>query len=270
MARDLNAGCWYGWDALGLAGVAYFGQQQQWGVASIFTSSFFVWTRLPGSPFDGFRLLGFNAFLEASDERGAVDAGIQKARLAADGFDHTPVCLVCWSADQSPLLLPCEHLVCRECLEMMKNQRRTCCPMCRRVLFHNNDSVRCAIHKAVASALTARLTADGIYILLQLWHGQYWEASKSALTFVPRFYCLKVLHTVTLTRGVEWWQFGIFDYLLPLPIANSRFVRSAWLPAMFTLLFSFNVLGDLRRIRGLYLIVERIVHQEPFAQLHAQ
>jgi hypothetical protein len=76
VAQDLNAGCWYGWDALGLVVVALLGQKQKWALACVFTSSYFVWTRLPGSPFDSFRLPSFGAFLDTATK---VNSKIAKA-----------------------------------------------------------------------------------------------------------------------------------------------------------------------------------------------
>jgi hypothetical protein len=151
----------------------------------------------------------------------------------------------------------------------MKGRRQTCCPLCRRQLFHNNDGLRCAVHKAVVATLAARLTATGICLFLQLWHGQYWEVAQSAVTYLPQFYCFRVLQIIVLTQGVEWWQFGVFDYLLPLPVPDGRFWRSVWPPVIFTLLFFMGVSGGLREIEKLDLIVDRVVHQEPFTGLYA-
>jgi hypothetical protein len=118
-------------------------------------------------------------------------------------------------------------------------------------------------------ALPARLTTSGIYLLLQLWHGKYWEVARSAVTYLPQFYCFRVLHGVVQTQGAEWWQFGMFDYLMPLPVPDGRFWRSVWPPVIFTLLFSVGVSGGLRNIEKLDLVVERVVHREPFTRLHA-
>jgi hypothetical protein len=68
---------------------------------------------------------------------------------------------------------------------------------------------------------------------------------------------------------LPWWQFGMFDYLMPLPVPDGRFWRSVWPPVIFTLLFSVGVSGGLRNIEKLDLVVERVVHREPFTRLHA-
>jgi hypothetical protein len=266
IARNPNAGCWYGWDALALAAVAFFVQQKQHAIACVFTSAYFVWTRLPGSPFNDLHLPSFNTFLETTSKQRADDIADRRGDRAA--LEDAPVCLVCWSSDEKPLSLPCSHFMCRECLSTMKDRRQTCCPLCRRPLFHNNDGLRCAVHKAVVAALAARLTTSGIYLLLQLWHGQYWDVAQSAVTYLPQFYCFRVLHIVLQTQDVEWWQFGVFDYLMPLPVPDGRVWRSVWPPVIFTLCFSVGVSGGLRNIENLDLIVERVVHQEPFVQLY--
>jgi len=263
IARNPNAGCWYGWDALALVAVTVFSQRNQYAVACVFTSAYFVWTRLPGSPFNDLHLPSFSTFLKTNSGQHADGIGAAKAVR-----EDAPACLVCWSSDERPVALPCDHFMCRECLSTMKGRRQTCCPLCRRPLFHNNDGLRCAVHKAVVAALAARLTASGICLFLQLWHGQYWEVAQSTVTYLPQFYCFRVLQIVIQTQGVEWWQFGIFDYLMPLPVPDGRFWRSVWPPVIFTFLFSVGVSGGLRNIKNLDLIVERTVHREPFARLY--
>jgi len=268
IARNPNAGCWYGWDALALAAVALFSKRNQYATACVFTSAYFVWTRLPGSPFNDLHLPSFSTFLETTSEQRKDGTADLQAFNAADTSEAAPACLVCWSSDEIPVMLPCNHSICRECLSTMKDRRQTCCPLCRRPLFHDNDGMRCAAHKALVATFAATLTTSGIYLFLQLWHEQYWEVAQSVVTYLPQFYCFRVLNIVILTQGVEWWQFGMFDYLMPLPIPEGRFWRSVWPPVIFALLFSVNVSGGLHKIEKLDLIVERVVNQEPFAQLY--
>lgn len=271
-SKHLNAGCWFGWDALGFAVVAYLAQQKRWAVACIFTASFFVWTRLPGSPLNDFRLPSFEVFLKNSLNKPTSAATAQKPSQATNTTEQQPepACIVCWSSDEKPATLPCNHLICHDCLTTMKTRRQTCCPLCRLMLFHNNDSLRCTIHKAAVAAFAARLTINGIYLILQLRHGLYWDVSKSALTYLPQFYCFRALYIVAATQGVEWWQFGLFDYLLPIPLPESRFARSVWPAFIAAILFSFGVFNELQRIRGVDLVVWRVVHDEPFTQLFAR
>ncbi|KAM0714780.1 hypothetical protein Q7P37_009244 [Cladosporium fusiforme] len=261
IARDPNAGCWYGWDALALVVVAFFSQQKHYAIACVFTSAYFVWTRLPGSPFNDMHLPSFRVFLGMTSEQHAEDIANPENTNATDSLEDAPTCLVCWSSEDRPVALPCNHLICRECLTTMKGRRQTCCPFCRRPLFHDNDWVRCAIHKAVVATLSAKVTATGIYLFLRLWHRHYWEVAQSAITYLPQFYCFRILHIVLQTQGVEWWQFGMFDYLMPLPVPDGQFWRSVWPPVIFTLLFSMGVSGVLYKIKTLDLIVERVAHQ---------
>jgi hypothetical protein len=268
-ARDLNAGCWYGWDAFALAAVAFFCGQKRYAIACAFTSAYFAWTRLPGSPFNDLHLPSFSAFLETASEQDTNDVATHETASTADIPGDSPTCLVCWSSDTTPVTLPCNHRMCQDCLSTLKDRRQTCCPLCRRPLFHNNDGLRCAIHKAVVAAFAASLTADGIQHFLQLWHGQYWDVAKCTITYLPQFYCFRALHIVVQTQGVEWWQFGMFDYLTPLPVPDGRFWKSVWPPAIFTLLFALNLSGVLYKIEKLDVMIERVVYQEPFAALYA-
>lgn len=180
-----TCGCWFGWDAMALVAMAFFCGRNQHAVACIFTAAYYVRTRLPGSSFIDLNLSSFTAFLAtASKHHGeAVD-------FASTGdSEDAPACLVCWSSDPPPMELPCNHYMCLDCLHTMENRRQTCCPLCRRSLFHNNDGWQCTIHKAVVATLAARLGANGAYLFLQLWHEQYWQAAQSAVTYIPQFYC---------------------------------------------------------------------------------
>jgi hypothetical protein len=267
-ARNLNAGCWYVWDAFGMAAVAFFCRRKQLAVACIFTPAYFIWTRLPGSVFNDLHLPSFSAFLETTSGQHTNDVAIHEVADTANVLEDAPTCLVCWSSDMRTITLPCNHLMCRDCLSTMKDRRQTCCPLCRHPLFRDNSGVRCAIHKAVVVTFAANITADGIKHLLQLWHGQYWDVAKSAIAYFLQFYCFQALRIVVQTQGVEWWQFGMFDYLTPLPMPDWQFWRSVWPPVIFTFLFSMNLLGVLQKIEKLDLVVDRVIHQEPFARLY--
>ncbi|KAL1589488.1 hypothetical protein WHR41_01809 [Cladosporium halotolerans] len=264
VARDLNAGCWYGWDALALPAVAFLCRQKQLAIACIFTSAYFVWTRLPGSPFNDLHLPSFTTFLETSSSQHSDGTANHVAANTTDIQEDTPACLVCWSTDPKPLTLPCTHPICRECLYTMHAAHQTHCPLCRLPLFHANSSLRCLAHKAAVTALAARLTATALYHLLQLWHGQYRAVAKAAVTYFPQLYCFRTLHIVILTQGVEWWRFGLFDYLLPLPVPEGRVWKSVWPAVGFAVLFSMGVVGTLGKIGRLDLVVWRVVRPGGF------
>jgi hypothetical protein len=238
-------------------------------MACIFTPAYFIWTRLPGSLFNDLHIPSFSTFLDTTSGQHTNDVAIQGSADTTNVAEDAPTCLVCWSSDMRPIALPYNHFMCRECLFTMKDRRQTCCPLYRHPLFHDNSGLRCTIHKAVVATLAARLTATGIQHFLQLWHGQYWDVAKSVATDLPQLYCFQALRSVVQTQGVEWWQFGMFDYLMPLPLLDARFWKSVWPPVVFALLFSVNVYGVLRDIEKLDLIVDRVVYQEPFAGLYA-
>lgn len=71
----------------------------------------------------------FEEFLELLREPTAAAATAEEERGG---------CIVCWFDDAVPLALPeCEHLVCRGCLERLKEHTTDycLCPYCRRPLF---------------------------------------------------------------------------------------------------------------------------------------
>jgi hypothetical protein len=102
IARNPNAGCWYGWDALALAAVALFGQQNRYAMACVFSSAYFVWTRLPGSPFNDSHLPSFGAFVETTSEQHADGVANLGTADTAHKLEDAPACLVCWSSDENP------------------------------------------------------------------------------------------------------------------------------------------------------------------------
>lgn len=260
VARDLNAGCWYAWDAFGLVMVALVGQKQQWALACIFTASFFVWTRLPSSPFDSLRLRSFNAFLETSTRRSTANSKISEAA------DSQPDCIVCWSSDETPATLPCNHLICRDCLTSMRDHRQTQCPMCRYQLFHVNEGMQVVIHKASAAALAGMLAAKAPHLVLQLWHGQYWDAFTSSVTYPLESWCFQILRTATLANGLDWWRVGLFGYLLPIPALQVHLGRSAWPAAVFAFLCTAIALSALIDIGELDLVLDKVVHRNPLPE----
>jgi hypothetical protein len=254
VARDLNAGCWYGWDALGLAFVALLGHKRKWALACVFTSSYFVWTRLLGSPFDSFHLPSFGTFLKASTQANSK---------VAEAADSQPECIVCWSSDEIPTLLPCNHMICSDCLTAMKDRQQTHCPMCRLRLFHVNDGIQVAVHKAAAAALAGSLAVKGIHLILQLWHGQYWEASTSGITYLLELCCFHALHVATQKHGINWWRVGLFGYLLAIPLPETRFGRSVWPAVVFVILYEVVILVTLEKVGELDLVLDKVVHRKP-------
>ena len=255
--RDLNAGCWYVWDALGLTVTAVLAQQKKWALACVFTASFFLWTRLPGSPFDSFRLPSFGKFLDTSTKRSTANSKVTEA------VDSQPECIVCWSSDDIPAVLPCNHLICRDCLTAMKDRQQTHCPMCRLRLFHVNDGIKVAIHKAAAAALAGRLAAKGIHLVLQLWHGQYWDVFTAGITYPLELCCFHAIHVATQKHGLNWWRGGLFKYLLVIPLPETRFGRSVWPAAVFVLLYAVGILATLEKVGELDLVLDKVVHRRP-------
>lgn len=274
--RHLNAGCWYGWDAMGVAVVGVLCQRKKWAAACVFTSAFFVWTRLPGSPLgDHLRLPSFGAFLRnAQKQQGGETSSARKssrqteeAEARGDEGDEAgkedededeATCLVCWSSETPPLQLPCAHLLCADCLTTMSSHRQTCCPLCQHQLYHANTLIPTAIHKLAVSALAARQISNALIHALQLYHGLYWDVLKASITYLPQFHGFWGLYVVTQRKGVEWWQYGLFDYLLPMPwVSETRFARGVWPAVGFAVLFLFNIWGDLRRVAVLELVAQR-------------
>lgn len=235
------------------------GQRQLWAEAVVFTAAFFTWTRLPGSPFDDFWPPSFGALSWGSalhDER-ATPPTTPPTTAPRRPQTIRPDRIVCWSSDEMPMLLPCDHPVCRDCLVELRGHEQPYCPLCRRlVLFRINDSYQAAVHETVPSIYAADSAANLVLIILLLWQQLYWNL----------FLCVGnlALHHLVFPRimqlnaaayGVRWWRLGVFRYLLVWPVPNWRFLDSVWVAGVLALVFADSSRVGLGRIGELDVVV---------------
>lgn len=85
-------------------------------------------------------------------------------------------CLICWSTEDSPLRLPCAHVVCKACLLRLQNASGHKCPLCRLPLFRMNSAKSHLFQLYIATA--AAVSALGFVLaLLKAFKGKYYVAA---------------------------------------------------------------------------------------------
>jgi hypothetical protein len=89
-------------------------------------------------------------------------------------------CVVCWASDETPLKLPCSHLVCYDCLLRLKDANRYSCPFCRRPLYIPSTT-KITLFQLVAASSGAQLALALILTALRIARGQYWGAAESLI-----------------------------------------------------------------------------------------
>lgn len=100
-----------------------------------------------------------------------------EARLGLPEKKPSEDCVVCWSSDDSPLRLPCSHLVCADCLTRLKDSHRYTCPFCRRPLYTLSTN-KVALFQLVAASSGAQLALAFILAALRIASGRYWGAAE--------------------------------------------------------------------------------------------
>lgn len=86
-------------------------------------------------------------------------------------------CVICWTSDDTPLRLPCSHLVCEGCLARLRDANRYTCPYCSTTLFkpQKNKNKHLLYQLAVASS-GAHLAVVVIEAALKMVHRRYTRA----------------------------------------------------------------------------------------------
>ncbi|GAB7327406.1 hypothetical protein MBLNU13_g11269t1 [Cladosporium sp. NU13] len=105
-------------------------------------------------------------------------------------------CIVCWSSDDSPLRLPCSHLVCSGCLTRLKDANEYTCPFCRRPLYTLSTN-KVALFQLISFSSGAQLALALILTALRIARGRYWGAAE----------CL--VFKGYPAAGALWHQWGI-------------------------------------------------------------
>lgn len=172
------------------------------------TAGYVAWAVLADRPWNGKGgLPGFEAFVEGlkpveneEEASGSEEAETDATAPAADPASSTEAalltrieaklglpekkpqedCVVCWASDETPLKLPCSHLVCSDCLLRLKEANRYTCPFCRIPLYTLTTN-KVALFQLVAASSGAQLALALILTALRIAKGRYWGAAESLI-----------------------------------------------------------------------------------------
>lgn len=203
--RSVDAG--FSWpDALGAVACVASVVWRDMALAIGVTAGYAAWVVLADRPWNGKGgLPSFEAFVEGLKPADNEDEEGSREKRAADPQTATPPaepgaeaeaarltnieaklglpekkpqedCVVCWASDDSPLKLPCSHLVCSDCLLRLKEANRYTCPFCRRPLYTLATN-KVALFQLVAASSGAQLALALVLTALRTARGQYWGAA---------------------------------------------------------------------------------------------
>lgn len=122
-----------------------------------------------------------------SSKAGEIATTSSEGKTADEGEENEeqeePTCLICWSATPPPLLLPCAHTVCRECLSRLKTSLKPSCPLCSRPLFRT-QAPQAYIFQLLIATSGALVALTLTLIGLKIWKAHYISAAMSAITIL--------------------------------------------------------------------------------------
>lgn len=81
-----------------------------------------------------------------------LEALVKELRETIAGVKHELCCVICLCTFEAPMVLPCGHVFCRECMGRALLGRSSCCPLCR-VPCHRRDANPCLALRAVSERL---------------------------------------------------------------------------------------------------------------------
>lgn len=152
-----------------------------------FTAAYLAWSTLVDRPHR--QLPDYQTFVEGLPPAGeAADASEPaapspeaatldrfEAKLGLPPKKPETDCVVCWSSEESPLTMPCAHVVCKGCLSRLKSATRNSCPFCRRPLFSlfNEQTL---LFEALVAASGAQITLGLVLTGLQIFKMRYLNA----------------------------------------------------------------------------------------------
>lgn len=138
----------------------------------------------------------------ASPDSEAAHLAHFEAKLGLPEKNPDSDCVVCWSSEESPLQLPCSHLVCSDCLARLKEAHRFLCPFCRRPLYSLQTTKIYLFQLSVASA-GAQLALAILLAALRINRQQYFGATLSLLMSAWPAWGMLRSHSQIRTQGEE-------------------------------------------------------------------
>lgn len=156
-----------------------------------FAMAYTVWTSLPGS---------LRAMNLPSHSNFMRHLQIVKAPAEQDA------CGVCWDDGQELAKLPCNHLCCRRCLQLMGDKFQTACPFCRTPLFCNYDRTVFGLSKGSVICATVNAALSLAQIVLETRRSRYLDTLLPLLTLCGSGGYLFMVSIALRHFGQEWWR----------------------------------------------------------------
>jgi hypothetical protein len=249
----------------GLGVVYVLISKNQWTLAFAFTGFALTWGRLPDTQSNtAGNLPSFDNFIRNLPDASQPEAAVQSptgqsstdddTTPSASPADDDPTCIVCWSSDVLPKLLPCTHLICPDCLTNISATTQNHCPLCRTPLFTRSNATRITTLRALASIWNADIAVRTLALALHLYKWDGWSRGflfDALWVFWQSGYALWTRNLIVESGGGEWWRsptFGRMD--------GERFWRR---PVVGFALMGFTLAAKMHEVLG--LDEKRVFHE---------
>lgn len=217
---------WYG---TGLGVTYVLVSKNQWQIAFAFTAFALTWSRLPDTQSNVTSSLpSFDKFMrdlpDASEPKATPQPTTPQRQLTDDNLtpsspapandDDEPICIVCWSSDTLPKLLPCTHLICPSCLTHLSTTPQNHCPLCRLPLFTRSNATQITTLRALASIWNADIAVRTLALALHLYKWEGWSRSfvfDALWVFWQSGYALWTRNLIVEGGSGEWWRSVTFS-----------------------------------------------------------
>ena len=202
--------------------------KNQWTLATAFTAFALTWSRLPDTQLDATSSLpSFDKFIKSLADASRPDQTPQPSLdptaaqtptdpAASDDNPDAPTCIVCWSADDLPKVLPCAHLICPDCLTNLAAGTQNHCPLCRLPLFTRSNARAITTYRALASIWNADIAVRILGLVLHLYKREGWSRGivfDATWVVWQSAYALWTRKMIVESGGGEWWRTPSFSRL---------------------------------------------------------
>ena len=154
-----------------------------------FAIAYAAWILLPGS-IDSLNLPKFAQFM-------------QSVTIAQHADEE---CKVCWDTAHPLARLPCGHLCCTSCLQLMNKHFQTACPMCRTPLFSANDRAILVVTKASVACASVNTVSHFLMCIHELQTAHYFSALFSLSFSCSLGWYIWATYILVEAFGDNWWR----------------------------------------------------------------
>jgi len=152
-----------------------------------------------------------------------------EAQLGLPEREPEKDCIVCWTSDETPLRLPCSHLVCSSCLYRLRDSSRYTCPYCSTALFNLKSNKKALLHQAAVAASAAHLAICLVEAALKIAQRQYFGALSMLSLNLPSALSALYIQSRIRVRGEEEFFSAVtegsltFQLVMSLYLAHARY-----------------------------------------------